>query len=63
VLARPKTGLVRCLGGCDKLFLSRDVKTNRICPECARKSQRDFNPRVFSSLVYPNGRRLAIPED
>lgn len=38
--------MVTCLGGCNKLFLSRDKRTNRICPFCARKLRDVSEPRV-----------------
>ena len=42
----PKGEYVNCLGGCNKKFLSRDRRTNRICPACTRKLRDVSEPRV-----------------
>lgn len=58
----PKGELVNCLGGCNKQFLSRDRKTNRICPICTRKLRDVSEPRVakFGTI---GGKNISIPTD
>lgn len=55
---------IKCLR-CTKLFDSRDVCTNRICPACTRINNRDYIPRIITSKVYSSdgGTSKAIESD
>lgn len=47
-------GPVRCLGlNCDKVFLSIDKATNRLCATCTRKISKERSERVLKSNVKP----------
>jgi hypothetical protein len=59
----PRAGVVRCLGGCDKSFLSRDRCSNRVCPACARKLEEAFAPRVACVGTGPGGKPVSVPSD
>lgn len=58
----PKGEMVKCLGGCDKKFLSKDKRTNRICPACSRKIRDTHIPRV-AKFGTDNGKPINISGD
>ena len=57
---RRNPGNVRCLGGCDKLFYSVDKATNRICPECTKRNNKERVPRVISSQISTDGGTVSL---
>lgn len=58
-----KPGKRPCLR-CGRVFASRDLFTNRICPPCDRANARDRDRAPpASSAVYVNGRRVSFSED
>lgn len=59
---KPEPGMTRCLGGCDKTFLSRDRATNRVCPRCAKRRGRDVGPRVYSTGGHDGKPPPSLPE-
>ncbi len=46
-----RPGEVTCLR-CGKLFKSRDVCTNRICPPCTRNNSKEYIPRIIATSVH-----------
>lgn len=55
-------GKVKCLG-CDKLFNSIDKSTNRICPECTRRNNKERLPRMAPSKIQLDGRTISLDSD
>jgi len=54
-MRKPEPGMVRCLGGCDKEFHSKDKKTNRICPTCAKRPGRERDVQIYRSRAAEHG--------
>lgn len=59
-LPRPEARMRRCLGGCDREFMSKG-SGNRICPDCDRKRP-GYQPSVHSTEVFVRGTRHRISE-
>jgi hypothetical protein len=56
-------GIVRCLGGCDKEFHSRDKSTNRICPSCSKDIDKKRAPRTISSKIATDNGQINLEGD
>lgn len=55
-----RPGKVKCLGGCDKMFNSVDKATNRICPECSKRINKERAPRIMPSQIHLDGRTVNV---
>jgi hypothetical protein len=62
-LPLPKPGWVSCLGPCGGKFLSRDVRTNRLCPVCTEKLKKEKTPRVARLGHHHGGGPVETPGD